>query len=242
VLIDSLGLALYVFRLSTTTIDNHIIQQEAFSRTTRFILICNYVTRIIEPLASRCAKFRFQALPPETMRARLVEICTLEGIHDLRVVDDVLRHSHGDMRKAVTTLQSLSAIPGGGGNNVREIAGTIPDDVVDAVWRSMTTSKRFDVMAAQVEDLVTHAGFSAQTLLTCLLDKLLLDDDDNEANNIIADGNECPKLSEVAKASIAIRLAEAEKNMIEGADEYLQLLTVGSMVFESTTLQHKVLR
>jgi replication factor C subunit 2/4 len=162
------------------------------------------------------------------MKARLLEICDRENMEDRNaIVDDVLRHSMGDMRKAVTTLQSLSTIPGA---NVREMAGTIPNDVVDAVWQCMTTSKRFDTMAAQVEDLVTHAGYSAQTLLPCLLDKLLLDDDEDN------DQKTTTKLSEVAKASIAIRLAEAEKNMIEGADEYLQLLTVGSMVFEATML------
>lgn len=178
------------------------------------------MTRIIEPVASRCAKFRFQALPPETMRARLVEICQTEGC-GIAVVEDVLQYSQGDMRKAVTTLQSLSSVPNA---NVREIAGTIPQDVVDAVWSAMTTSKRFDLMAKNVEDLIVNAGFSAQTLLGCLLDKLLEED----ANDT---------LDEIAKASIAIRLAEAEKNLIEGADEYLQLLTVGSMVFESTTLK-----
>lgn len=197
----------------------HSNLQEAFSRTTRFILICNYVTRIIEPLASRCAKFRFQSLPPETMRNRLVEICENEGCN-VANVDTVLKYSQGDMRKAVTTLQSLSAVPDA---NVRELAGTIPEHVVDAVWEAMTHSKRFDSMSSQVEDLITNAGFSAQTLLTCLLDKLL--DDANET------------LTESSKAAIAIRLAEAERNMIEGADEYLQLMTVGSLVFESTTLK-----
>lgn len=198
-----------------------ILSQEAFSRTTRFILICNYVTRIIEPLASRCAKFRFQSLPPETMRNRLMEICQHEGLSDSSVVDEVLKHSQGDMRKAVTTLQSLAAVPD---VNVREIAGTIPEEIVGAVWEAMTRSQRFDIMSARVEDLITNAGFSAQTLLGCLLDKLL-EDDTNE------------RLNESAKAAIAIRLAEAEKNMIEGADEYLQLMTVGGLVFESTTLK-----
>jgi replication factor C subunit 2/4 len=47
---------------------------EAYSRVTRFCLICNYVTRVIEPLASRCAKFRFKALPIDSMISRLEHI------------------------------------------------------------------------------------------------------------------------------------------------------------------------
>ena len=47
---------------------------ENYSKVTRFCLICNYVTRVIEPLASRCAKFRFKPLPIEAMRSRMTEI------------------------------------------------------------------------------------------------------------------------------------------------------------------------
>ena len=47
---------------------------EQYSSVTRFCLICNYVTRVIEPLASRCAKFRFKPLPVEAMRQRIFDI------------------------------------------------------------------------------------------------------------------------------------------------------------------------
>ena len=47
---------------------------------TRFCLVCNYVTRIIEPLASRCAKFRFRPLSRETMEGRLRSIAQAEEV------------------------------------------------------------------------------------------------------------------------------------------------------------------
>jgi DNA polymerase III delta prime subunit len=49
---------------------------------TRFCIICNYVSRLIPPIASRCAKFRFKPLPQEAMVERLQFICKEErGTH-----------------------------------------------------------------------------------------------------------------------------------------------------------------
>ena len=55
---------------------------EAHTNVTRFVFICNYVSRIIEPLASRCAKFRFKPLHGDIMSKRIHHIC--EGAARLR--------------------------------------------------------------------------------------------------------------------------------------------------------------
>lgn len=47
---------------------------ETYAKVTRFCLVCNYVTRVIEPLASRCAKFRFKPLPVVSMQERILHI------------------------------------------------------------------------------------------------------------------------------------------------------------------------
>ena len=86
---------------------------ETHSNVTRFCFICNYVSRIIEPLASRCAKFRFKPLHEGIMEERIKTICQSEDVQLGPGALQLLgRVSHGDLRRAITTLQSAAALTG----------------------------------------------------------------------------------------------------------------------------------
>lgn len=95
---------------------------EDYSKTTRFILICNYVSRLIPPVVSRCAKFRFKSLPVEVQLERLQTICNAEGVlMKKQQLRQVMEYSEGDLRRAVCTLQSLAPILKGGDDAARDI-------------------------------------------------------------------------------------------------------------------------
>lgn len=151
------------------------------------------------------------------MKQRLLTIADAEGCteEEKELVDEILEQADGDMRRAITTLQSVHSLALGGDHvdkdSIFEIAGLPPPAIVDKIWQTLNTNS-FDTMQRAVED-VCASGYSAQLLLSGLLEKIIVD----------------KSISEVAKSSIAIRIAEAEKNMIEGADEYLQLMTVCSL-------------
>jgi replication factor C small subunit len=97
---------------------------ETYSKGTRFILIGNYSSRIIEPIQSRCAIFRFRRLAEEDVASYLMNICKREGVKveegALKIVYEV---SEGDLRHAINILESSSIMGEVNDENVRKTAG-----------------------------------------------------------------------------------------------------------------------
>jgi replication factor C small subunit len=84
---------------------------ERFTETARFILIANYSGKIIEPIQSRCAPFRFTYLPKEDLMNRLRYIAEQESVEVLEDgMDAILEISEGDLRRATNTLQAAASM------------------------------------------------------------------------------------------------------------------------------------
>ncbi len=84
---------------------------EKYAATSRFILSCNYSSKIIEPIQSRCALFRFKPLSEEQIKQRLLYIAKNEHLQiDEKALDAIIYVSEGDMRRAINILQSSAAL------------------------------------------------------------------------------------------------------------------------------------
>ncbi|KAF9896996.1 hypothetical protein BX616_006369 [Lobosporangium transversale] len=190
---------------------------ETYSKLTRFCLICNYVTRIIEPLASRCAKFRFKPLEEMHSKERLGMICQQENVKITpEATLSLVRISEGDLRKAIMYLQSASRLVGKDGeidiDVIADIAGTVPESIIDsleACWRTKDYSK----ISLEVQNVVAD-GHSAAKVLSQLQGRLLKND----------------MLNSIQKAKIAEVFGDMDKALCDGADEQLQLLNMMTRV------------
>lgn len=84
---------------------------EIYSNVCRFILIANYSNRIIEPVQSRCAVFRFTRLSKNDVVARLKYIAEREGLkYEQDGLEAIYEEHQGDLRMCINTLQSLAVL------------------------------------------------------------------------------------------------------------------------------------
>jgi len=196
---------------------------EKEGKATRFCLICNYVSRIIEPLTSRCAKFRFRPLPEAALRQRLETVAKAEGVLATEeAFDALLNTSAGDLRKAITTLQSCSSLKANAeekitSDDVCEISGAVPKEWLDRLLAACRTNV-YEKAAASVDDFLRE-GFSVAQLFLQLHDRLAASDVDG--------------LNDDQKASVCHRLAVNEARLLDGANEYLQLMDLAALLMKT---------
>lgn len=201
---------------------------EQHSRTTRFCLICNYVSRIIDPLTSRCAKFRFGAVAREDATQRMLAIAAKEGVVGAgrEVVEAMVDCCDGDLRRAITMLQGAHRL----GRPitvelVAELSGSIPPQVIHEIVQCLLSPKAAAQLFPYIKQHLFRSGYSITILLHQLLLKTLL----HEAT-----------ISPLQRGLIAAKAALVEARIQEGADENMQvtdfLLAVRSIIHPSESV------
>lgn len=181
---------------------------EEFFQVTRFIIICNYVSKIIEPLHSRCSKFRFQLVGPEFQKSRLLHICNEEKVAiSPEALDKLIVLSKGDMRCAVTMLQTaVSFYTQVNEHSIVEVAGAAPESRTMALLREARSAQSTDQVLQAVRDFLLD-GYSGLQVMEQLLE-------------LIAEDSE---LSDPVKAQCSMLFSKADERLCQGCDEELQL-------------------
>ncbi len=180
---------------------------EQFSHNTRFILSCNYSSRIIDPIQSRCAVFRFSGIGDEAIGERIREIAEIEGIE---VRDDgisaIVYSAAGDMRKAINALQAAAVM----GERVTE----------DSVY-TITSTARPEEIEEIVSNAIAGEFMAARKVLDELLTKKGLAGGDiiDQIHRSVWEFD----IGEQAAVELMDRLGEADYRITEGANERVQL-------------------
>ena len=82
---------------------------ETFSRTTRFIMTCNFVERIIDPLQSRCQVLKIVPPTKKDVARHLAGICDKENIsYEPNAIGSIVKQYYPDLRKMLNTIQTSS--------------------------------------------------------------------------------------------------------------------------------------
>lgn len=188
---------------------------ETYSNVTRFCLICNYVTRIIDPLASRCAKFRFKPLDTSNALERLQYVAKQEDVkYEEGTLGRILTISAGDLRKAITLLQSGSKLVDYTGNDqitikqIEELAGVVPTTVVEEMVKHIN-SKDLNQLIAFTNDFI-KSGWSGVSIVDQLHDYYITNENyDTDFKN-----------------KLSLILFDTDSKLTNGTNEHIQLLNL----------------
>ncbi|XP_069726820.1 replication factor C subunit 5 isoform X1 [Phaenicophaeus curvirostris] len=211
---------------------------EKFTENTRFCLICNYLSKIIPALQSRCTRFRFGPLTPELMVPRLQHVIQEEGVD---VTEDGMKAlvtlSSGDMRRALNILQSTTMAFGKvTEENVYTCTGhPLKSDIANILdWM---LNQDFSTAYRKIMELKTLKGLALQDILIEIhlfvhrgrgLQGRLLAEPGRANHPSPAHANACHLLSSVdfppsIRIQLLIKMAEIEYRLAAGTSEKIQL-------------------
>jgi len=180
---------------------------ERFSRNCRFVLSCNYSSKIIEPIQSRCAIFRFRPVKAEDIKHHLQVIARKEVVKiDDAALDAIVHVGEGDMRKSINSLQVAATI----GKDVtidvvyQATGNARPDEVVDMVNTALAGD--FSGARTKLDEMMITYGLSGEDIIKQIHRSFYdLDIPDRE------------------KIRLIDRTGEIEFRIVEGSNERIQL-------------------
>ncbi|WFO76086.1 replication factor C small subunit [Desulfurococcaceae archaeon MEX13E-LK6-19] len=181
---------------------------EMYTASTRFILIANYPSKIIEPIQSRCAVFRFTPLKKEDVIARLKWIADQENVeYDEKALESIYEVSEGDMRRAINVLQAAAALGRITVEAVYKVVGLAhPREVREML--KLALAGEFEAARNKLRELMINYGLSGLDVIKQIHREIFSDE---------------IKLPEQYKVMIADYAGEIQFRLVEGADDEIQL-------------------
>jgi replication factor C subunit 2/4 len=192
---------------------------ESASKITRFCFTCNYIEKIIQPIISRCVKFRFKPLSIDVLNERLNIICTFEK---LKINNDCINRiaeiSEGDCRKAIMILQNCKYVLKIKDNITIEdcdiLTGTTGKQILENIWVNMMDANIYEMNS--ITKNVINNGVNINDLLKFLKNKIV--------NSNMSNQN---------KSKLIMEILNVNTKLLEKADEYLQLLYLFTLIIMS---------
>jgi replication factor C subunit 2/4 len=189
---------------------------EEFSSTTRFCFICNYINQIIDPIISRCMKFRFKPILEKNIIAKLQEICIKESFQlETLILKKINYISKGDVRKSIMILQNLKYIYDFNKENITEndvhnITGYVSKNLIKKIFIKCSSKDSNLETIMKCVNFISLRGFPVNSVLFTL-NEIILED---------------KTLSDKIKSKIFYNLSITEKKLNDGSDEFIQIMNV----------------
>jgi len=127
---------------------------ETFSRTTRFIMTCNFIERIIDPLQSRCQVLKIVPPTKKDVAKHLSWICNEESItHEISELVPLVNQYYPDLRKCINTIQ-LSTVDGGANDLYLKLDQSIlvSSNYIDKVITALANKSKFNNIRQIIAD------------------------------------------------------------------------------------------